>query len=93
MLCPNCNSQTETFTGKNNKNKRVQHFCPVCGEKIHKRSKLCHKCNCIQRRKVERPSKEELQHMIETMNWISIGRKYRMSDNAVRKWAKNYQLI
>jgi transposase-like protein len=45
-------------------------------------------------RKVKnRPSKEELSNMIENMTWVAIGKKYGVSDNAVRKWAKKYKLL
>ena len=46
------------------------------------------------RRKVKsRPTKEELAKMIDTMSWCAIGRKYNVSDNAIRKWARSYKLI
>ena len=45
------------------------------------------------KRKVQWPSKEELQNLRSTLNWCAIGRKYGVSDNAVRKWAKRYGLI
>jgi len=41
----------------------------------------------------DRPSKEELRDMIENMSWCAIGRKYDVSDNAVRKWARSYNLL
>lgn len=41
----------------------------------------------------DRPSKEELKTMINEMSWVGIGRKYGVSDNAVRKWARKYELI
>lgn len=46
----------------------------------------------FKQRKVERPSKEELLKMLLTENFTSIGRIYKVSDNAVRKWCKNYQI-
>lgn len=45
-------------------------------------------------RKVEnRPDEESLKKMISEMSWCAIGRKYGVSDNAVRKWAKAYKII
>jgi transposase-like protein len=45
-------------------------------------------------RKVEnRPSAEELQKMLEETSFLAVGRKYGVSDNAVRKWAKKYKII
>jgi uncharacterized protein YjcR len=39
-------------------------------------------------RKVERPSREQLQADLETMSFLAVGRKYGVSDNAVRKWLR-----
>lgn len=41
-------------------------------------------------RKVDRPSKEVLEKEIESNSWSALGKKYGVSDNAVRKWAKSY---
>ena len=43
-----------------------------------------------EKRKVVRPSKEELEQMISSMSWCAIGRKYSVSDAAIRKWANFY---
>lgn len=37
-------------------------------------------------RKVERPNREELKHLIRTLPFTQIGKMYGVSDNAVRKW-------
>jgi hypothetical protein len=37
-------------------------------------------------RKVERPPYEQLQTNPESMSLLAVGRKYGVSDNAVRKW-------
>jgi len=50
-------------------------------------------CSYIKSRKVNRPSKDQLKKDINSMYWLEIGRKYQVSDNAVRKWARNYDLI
>lgn len=43
------------------------------------------------RRKVERPPYEELIREIEETSYCAVGRKYGVSDNAVRKWLRFYQ--
>ena len=45
------------------------------------------------KRKAERPSKQELKKEIENNSWLALGRKYGVSDNAVRKWARAYGLL
>lgn len=73
---------------ENNKNK-----CIDCGCDINNKAKRCVDCNGKQNRKTDRPSKEELKILIMNNTWISIGEKFGVSDNAVRKWAKKYNLI
>jgi transposase-like protein len=42
-------------------------------------------------RKVERPSYEQLIQDVESMSFLAVGRKYGVSDNAVRKWIRWYE--
>ena len=46
----------------------------------------------IQRRKVERPCREDLKGLIRNKSFSEIGRLYNVSDNAIRKWCKRYNL-
>lgn len=74
--------------------KRKVKKCKECSEEIKSKGSLCVKCSRINQRKVKnRPSKINLKEMIKNMNWCEIGRKYGVSDNAVRKWARGYDLI
>jgi transposase-like protein len=34
-----------------------------------------------------------LESLVKSTNWCAIGRKYGVSDNAVRKWAREYCII
>jgi hypothetical protein len=58
-----------------------------------KKTGLCAKCYSIKQRRVERPSKQTLKELLSDMSWVAIGKKYGVSDNAIRKWAKNYDII
>ena len=88
LLCPNCNSQQPTFAGRKNKKTR---YCE-CGAKIFKGSKRCQKCSSDHqsktRRKVQRPEKEILLLEVQQLGYCGTGRKYGVSDNAIRKWIK-----
>lgn len=42
-------------------------------------------------RKAERPPYEKLLEEIEATSYCAVGRKYGVSDNAVRKWVKFYE--
>lgn len=95
ILCPNCHSQTTKYGNKSIEryNKSAKRFCKICGKEITKSASVCSNCMHINKRKVERPSKEQLlkdwgQH--KNINSISI--KYGVSDNAIRKWFKYYDL-
>jgi len=77
--------------------KRQNKICLICNNIYEGKlsSKYCSSvCAKMAGRKVkDRPSKEELSIMIDTMSWLAIGRKYGVSDNAVRKWARLYGLL
>ena len=54
FLCPNCNSQQDTFTGRNMKRKKKKSFCKECsGERstYGNKSGLCIKCSNQRKRK------------------------------------------
>lgn len=51
------------------------------------------KINHIKQRKVERPSLEQLLKEIKELGYSATGRKYNVSDNAIRKWIKIYQKL
>jgi hypothetical protein len=42
-------------------------------------------------RKVQRPSYEQLKQDTRTMSMLAVGRKYGVSDSAVRKWIRWYE--
>lgn len=94
LLCPNCNSQTSTFAGKNKK--RKIYFCKLCGNKKRKNSKVCIKCSKFyfaeNRKKVEWPTKEELLKLIWEKPTTQIAKDYGVSDVAVGKWCKKYNI-
>jgi 5-methylcytosine-specific restriction endonuclease McrA len=76
FLCPNCHSQTDTYAGKRFKK-----------PKPPKKDRRVPRYN---RRKADRPSKEELEKLINLIPMSSIAKTYNVSDNSVRKWAKSY---
>lgn len=73
---------------------KITDECPICGKQKPRSQKSCSvECNSIKQRKTVRPSKEELEDMIQKFSWVYIGRIYCVSDNAIRKWAKKYGII
>jgi very-short-patch-repair endonuclease len=78
------------------KDKEIKkYYCSECGNIVSKESNRCNKCanmdRSISQRKVERPSYEQLLKEIEDTNYVQVGKKYGVSDNAVRKWLKKYK--
>jgi 5-methylcytosine-specific restriction endonuclease McrA len=93
FLCPNCHSQTETFAGKIN----LKNKCEICSKRISTRkTKYCMSCYAkniapkvgIKQRKANRPSVKILNKEIKEFGYKATGKKYGVSDNAIRKWIK-----
>ena len=96
LVCPNCNSQLPTFCRGDRKSKLpVLRRCAICNAEIteHSKSGLCSKCaksRLNRLRNVNKPTKEELEMLIKEMSWTDLGKKFHVSDNAVKKWVKQY---
>jgi hypothetical protein len=104
MVCANCAATLDTHCGRNLPRERV---CPGCGEAFVPRSLRHRHCSekCWgvvasaalrgvpqpARRKVDRPSYEQLIADVQSMSFLAVGRKYGVSDNAVRKWIRWYE--
>jgi hypothetical protein len=104
MVCANCAATLDTHCGRNLPRERV---CPGCGESFVPRNMRHRHCSekCwgvvtaeslrgipqLTRRKVERPSYKQLMSDVQSMSFRAIGRKYGVSDNAVRKWIQFYE--
>lgn len=101
-VCPNCNSQLPTFAGRNligrndytpmSYRKKMKKICPICNiNEIGIKSKMCTECwNKEKSRNI--PPKDELEELIYKKSFVEIGKKYGVSDNAIRKWCKKYGL-
>lgn len=76
LICPNCHSQTDTFAGKRNRQE------PEVAVRVR----------VPRSRKVVRPSAEELQKLLWELPTVKIARRFGVSDVAVGKWAKEYDL-
>jgi hypothetical protein len=87
ILCPNCNSTLDTHCKGNTKHKKKKYYCE-CGNIKTKNSKHCKVCSDKKQRRVERPNKEVLIKEIEKSSYVAVGKKYGVSDNAIRKWLK-----
>lgn len=60
--------------------------CVDCGKHISITAIRCQECSQKNRRKAERPEREELKQKIRTNSFLDIGKEYDVSDNTIRKW-------
>ena len=72
---------------------KVKYQCKDCKRfnVSEKRADRCTDCNRISSRKVIRPSYEQLLEDSKNMSIVAIGKKYGVSDNAIRKWINVYK--
>jgi hypothetical protein len=102
IVCPNCAATLPTHCSRN----LPRTECPTCGREFRKkggRQRFCSQkcwqqspeCRAAKakagRRKVERPSYEQLLADLRELSWVAVGAKYGVSDNAVRKWLRQYE--
>lgn len=74
--------------------KDTTHICPLCGgiKRTHE-AHMCRSCyQKITKQKSRKPSKQQLEYLIHCKPFTRIGEMYNVSDNAVRKWCKSYDL-
>jgi transposase-like protein len=100
IVCPTCAATLDTHCGR--KNRRPPRPCVLCGRDFYSKRPEQRYCSreCGQRvawinrksrRKVERPSYEQLLAEIEASNYRAVGRKYGVTDNTIRKWVRQYR--
>lgn len=96
-VCPNCNQQLDTTGSRNIKKENAikKFYCVDCGKEISFGSIRCNDCSSKYRKKnlSNIPiSRDELKEDIRTMSFVDIGKKFGLSDNAIRKWCDKLNL-
>jgi hypothetical protein len=104
IACPNCSATFDTHCGRKNRQERVQRVCRRCGGEFIPAASSQRYCSraCGRRwdrtgrsrpgtRKVERPPYGQLMAEIAAGSYSAVGRRYGVSDNAVRKWVRQYE--
>lgn len=99
ILCPNCNAALPTHCRgyKKLNDKKISDAKKIESKEIIKLEKesnngltIKKKENCLSQRRVDRPPMEQLQQEVKELGYLGTGRKYGVSDNAIRKWIKTY---
>lgn len=67
--------------------------CKQCGSDVYGTIFCSRECSALSQRRVIRPSKIELETELKTMTWVAMGKKYGVSDNTIKKWARGYKLL
>lgn len=103
IVCPNCAATLETHCGKALRRIRTERPCAGCGAVFYpdgdERRFCSHGCWARTRegrpqpelRRVERPPYEQLIREIAESSYSAVGRRYGVSDNAIRKWVRQYE--
>lgn len=71
---------------------KKENYCIDCGEKIGVDAKRCPHCAAFAQRICIRPTREELKNLIRNFSFCELGRRYSVSDNAIKKWCIGYGL-
>ena len=58
----------------------------MCGKEITNKATYCTECNAKLHQKVDRPNREELKYLIRNFPFVQIGKKFGVTDNAIKKW-------
>jgi hypothetical protein len=103
IVCPNCNATLDTHCGRGGRIEREPRECLRCGSEYvprYERQKYCSRACGVhsrgptearpERRKVTRPRYEQLLTEVSSSGMCAVGRKYGVSDNAVRKLLRWY---
>ena len=69
-----------------------KYYCIDCGIEVCVGAQRCKICHQKSLQRVERPSKEQLYEEVKLLGFSAVGRKYGVTDNAIRKWCKTYGL-
>ena len=105
IVCPNCAATLDTHCGRKNRLPLAERTCPRCGVRFapaNARQRYCSRYCGFRHprpsglpkpylRRVERPPYEQLMREIAETSYVAVGRKYGVSDNAIRKWVRQYE--
>lgn len=74
------------------KAKENTYYCKECGAVVATKNSYCVLCGQKSQRKVDRPDKMELARLVSECGFASVGRRFGVSDNTIKKWCKSYNL-
>lgn len=105
LLCKNCHAEVhnpDLTTGDSsclkdnvllNRGLKPTGSCPVCDSPVYGTLCCSVSCSSVSRRKVIRPSADELKDLIKDNSYVQLGKMFSVSDVTIKKWAKQYELV
>jgi hypothetical protein len=104
IVCPNCAATLDTHCARGRRVVRSDRGCERCGAVFtpkYGRQRFCSlACGSRwdrsgrprpQARRVDRPPHPQLLREVEAIGYCATGRRYGVSDNAIRKWLRQYE--
>lgn len=104
IVCPNCAAGLETHCGRKNRIEVEPRQCQRCDESFRPANPAQRYCSayCGRRwdrsgvkrpraRRAVRPPHDQLLREVEELGYVGVGRTYGVSDNAIRKWLREYE--
>jgi len=104
IVCPNCAATLDTHCARKRRLIRVDQECLRCGKSFRPRDGRQRYCSreCGMRwdrsgiprpaaRKVDRPPYSQLLREVRAVGFLATGRRYGVTDNAIRKWLRQYE--
>jgi hypothetical protein len=104
IVCPNCAATLDTHCGRQNQLTREPRDCLNCGVEFwpaYASQRYCSRYCGVrrkgdgqpqpERRKVQRPPYTHLLREIDALGYVGTSRRYGVSDNAIRKWVRQYE--
>lgn len=71
------------------------YYCCDCGKEISnnaKRCLICHNRYISKNKKINKINRDELKYLIRTESFVHIGKKFSVTDNAIKKWCDKFNL-
>ncbi len=95
IICPNCHTQTATFTGKNISRRYrapgCAALCRTCGSSVSRGFNRC--SSCFGKEKEKRtawPSAQVVKQQVLRTSYLEVAQQLGVSDNAVRKFLRRH---
>ncbi|MGD0452327.1 MAG: hypothetical protein ABSB69_01905 [Solirubrobacteraceae bacterium] len=104
IVCPNCAATLDTHCGRQDRLERDPRPCLHCGGEFwpaYASQRYCSRYCGVrrkgdgrarpERRKVSRPPYVHLVREVRVLGYVGTGHRYGVSDNAIRKWLRQYE--